>query len=144
MCLYSSLISIGCFKTCLCFTNTSNLSVLKLYPLFAFIDCPEGFYGLNCSLKCRYPNYGIDCQKDCSQCGRKLCNFIYGCPTGTVPIPDGYISFNSFNFPINHNILTTLKHPKRLARRIIFPFCPHYCDMSFTQKIEVSTNRDLQ
>ena len=100
-----------------------NLSVLKLHSLFAFIDCPEGFYGLNCSLKCRYPNYGIDCQKDCSQCGQELCNFISGCPTGTVPIPDGNISFNSFNFPINHNILTTLKHPKTSVHRIIIPLC---------------------
>nr|XP_022291110.1 cell death abnormality protein 1-like [Crassostrea virginica] len=54
-------------------------------------DCPAGFYGLNCSLKCRYPNYGIDCQKDCSQCGEKLCNFISGCPTDC---PEGFYGLN--------------------------------------------------
>nr|XP_022291182.1 cell death abnormality protein 1-like isoform X2 [Crassostrea virginica] len=54
-------------------------------------DCPEGFYGLNCSLKCRYPNYGIDCQKDCSQCGQELCNFISGCPTDC---PEGFYGLN--------------------------------------------------
>lgn len=50
------------------------------------IDCPDGFYGINCSRQCRYPNYGKDCQQDCSHCNREICNSTVGCLTqdGTI------------------------------------------------------------
>ena len=87
-----------------------NLSVLKLYPLFAFIDWPEGFYGDSCSLKCRYPNYGIHCHEECSQCVQELCNFRSGCPIVTVKIPDGNISFNPLIYSTSLSIIIYLQH----------------------------------
>ncbi|XP_048768805.2 uncharacterized protein LOC125675318 [Ostrea edulis] len=40
--------------------------------------CDTGYYGPNCSLSCRYPNYGVDCQNEC-KCVQDLCNHISGC-----------------------------------------------------------------
>ncbi|XP_052707710.1 uncharacterized protein LOC128182969 isoform X2 [Crassostrea angulata] len=50
------------------------------------IDCQDGYYGINCSRQCRYPNYGKHCQQDCSHCNREMCNSTVGCRTqnGTI------------------------------------------------------------
>lgn len=49
------------------------------------IDCPIGYFGNNCSSPCRYPNYGKECQHNCSHCGNETCNSTFGCPTtGTI------------------------------------------------------------
>lgn len=53
------------------------------------IDCPDGFYGINCSRQCRYPNYGKDCQQDCSHCNREICNSTVGCLTQDGAIERG-------------------------------------------------------
>uniref|UniRef100_A0A8W8JAG2 Uncharacterized protein n=1 Tax=Magallana gigas TaxID=29159 RepID=A0A8W8JAG2_MAGGI len=45
------------------------------------MDCPIGLFGANCSRLCRYPNYGKDCQQDCSHCKEEACNPMFGCPT---------------------------------------------------------------
>lgn len=45
------------------------------------IDCPLGFYGINCSSPCRYPNFGNRCQQDCSHCEQEVCNASFGCLT---------------------------------------------------------------
>nr|XP_011435871.2 uncharacterized protein LOC105334205 [Crassostrea gigas] len=59
------------------------------------IDCPDGFYGINCSRQCRYPNYGKDCQQDCSHCNREICNSTVGCLT-----QDGAIERGDSNLPM--------------------------------------------
>lgn len=43
------------------------------------IDCQIGYYGINCSKPCRYPNYGNDCQQHCSRCKEEACNPMFGC-----------------------------------------------------------------
>lgn len=48
------------------------------------IDCPLGFYGINCSSPCRYPNFGKLCQQDCSHCEKEVCNSSFGCLTSNV------------------------------------------------------------
>ncbi|XP_052711337.1 cell death abnormality protein 1-like [Crassostrea angulata] len=64
------------------------------------IDCPVGYYGINCSRPCRYPNYGINCQYDCSSCGQETCSSTFGCMTiGKQPLsstncPDGFYGIN--------------------------------------------------
>ncbi|XP_056014745.1 uncharacterized protein LOC125676099 isoform X5 [Ostrea edulis] len=42
------------------------------------IECEDGYLGLNCSLSCRFPSYGDDCQSLC-QCRLELCSHISGC-----------------------------------------------------------------
>lgn len=58
----------------------------QFVPLKYLIDCPDGLYGINSSRQCRYPNYGKDCQQDCSHCNREMCNSTVGCLTldGTI------------------------------------------------------------
>nr|XP_022295171.1 uncharacterized protein LOC111105274 isoform X1 [Crassostrea virginica] len=46
-------------------------------------DCPPGFYGIKCLSLCRYPNYGDNCQQDCSNCSEQQCDSVFGCLTGT-------------------------------------------------------------
>lgn len=48
------------------------------------IECEAGFYGINCSTPCRYPNYGKDCQQECSDCGQEKCNSTLGCLSSNV------------------------------------------------------------
>ncbi|XP_056014156.1 protein draper-like isoform X2 [Ostrea edulis] len=45
-------------------------------------DCEAGYYGRNCSLPCRYPNYGKKCQSECN-CTKTLCSYITGCQPST-------------------------------------------------------------
>lgn len=37
-----------------------------------------GYNGINCTLLCPYPQYGVDCQRSCN-CTRDLCNVSTGC-----------------------------------------------------------------
>eukprot|EP00105_Crassostrea_gigas_P011581 XP_011427316.1 PREDICTED: uncharacterized protein LOC105328239 [Crassostrea gigas] len=41
-------------------------------------DCIPGYFGNDCNITCRYPNYGQNCQLECI-CGKKFCNHISGC-----------------------------------------------------------------
>lgn len=40
--------------------------------------CKEGYYGISCKLKCRFPSYGLACQQKCI-CMEKDCDHIKGC-----------------------------------------------------------------
>nr|XP_011425258.2 uncharacterized protein LOC105326778 [Crassostrea gigas] len=44
------------------------------------INCPGGFYGVNCEKNCPYPNYGKRCSQICD-CSELKCNNIFGCLT---------------------------------------------------------------
>lgn len=46
-------------------------------------ECDAGFYGINCSETCRYPNYGHECQNQCN-CSQRACNHKIGCPIEIV------------------------------------------------------------
>lgn len=37
-----------------------------------------GYSGVNCSLNCPYPYYGVDCQRKCN-CNSDLCDISTGC-----------------------------------------------------------------
>lgn len=37
-----------------------------------------GYFGWNCSIRCHYPNYGVDCQEICD-CYEDLCDISVGC-----------------------------------------------------------------
>lgn len=48
--------------------------------LISFLDCPSGYLGPFCRDRCRYPNYGIECQYECL-CEEQYCNHVTGCLT---------------------------------------------------------------
>ncbi|XP_061176113.1 uncharacterized protein LOC133185070 [Saccostrea echinata] len=45
--------------------------------------CRSGYFGINCSWPCRYPNYGEDCQSKCN-CEEHMCNISYECRYNNV------------------------------------------------------------
>lgn len=52
-----------------------------------FLECPAGYFGLNCSQTCVFPSYGINCSEICNiHC--LICHHVQGCisleSTGTV------------------------------------------------------------
>lgn len=62
--------------------------------------CDEGYYGSNCSSKCRFPMYGVNCMSNCN-CSAIDCHHVYGCIKSEEGIifflflcPTVFISFN--------------------------------------------------
>uniref|UniRef100_A0A8W8MLI8 Uncharacterized protein n=1 Tax=Magallana gigas TaxID=29159 RepID=A0A8W8MLI8_MAGGI len=45
------------------------------------VDCPSGYYWINCSKPCHYPYYGSKCGQNCS-CEEKNCDHMSGCKSG--------------------------------------------------------------
>uniref|UniRef100_A0A8W8JGK4 Uncharacterized protein n=1 Tax=Magallana gigas TaxID=29159 RepID=A0A8W8JGK4_MAGGI len=58
----------------------TQLDCAKRNPNF-LLECPVGYYRLNCSEQCIYPTYGGDCQSEC-KCSPDKCNFVTGCSQG--------------------------------------------------------------
>lgn len=46
------------------------------------VECPSGFYGLQCNESCPFPSYGVSCRLYCT-CEIHQCNNINGCHLGT-------------------------------------------------------------
>ena len=55
-----------------------ELSSYRSDNCLLFIDCREGYIGVNCSVGCRYPSYGKQCQYACN-CSKEDCNKFTGC-----------------------------------------------------------------
>lgn len=51
--------------------------------LFSYLECKPGYSGMNCSIPCRYPLYGVECQKSCN-CVKDLCDVSVGCQQTTT------------------------------------------------------------
>ncbi|XP_052682260.1 scavenger receptor class F member 2-like [Crassostrea angulata] len=47
------------------------------------IPCDNGFIGINCDIKCRYPWYGKNCQSVCD-CDVPNCDYVNGCTKPTT------------------------------------------------------------
>lgn len=62
--------------------KVNNNSLLSSYEHQTFDNnfagCMPGYQGINCTMLCPYPQYGIDCQRSCN-CNRDLCNVSTGC-----------------------------------------------------------------
>nr|XP_022292800.1 uncharacterized protein LOC111103670 [Crassostrea virginica] len=63
----------------ICLFNAWN-AILPIGLLLktAVADCREGYIGVNCSVGCRYPSYGKQCQYACN-CSKEDCNKFTGC-----------------------------------------------------------------
>lgn len=62
-------------------TSTS----IPLYAVFSYLNCIliysaciPGCTGLNCTIICRYPSYGVGCQPKC-ECAEEQCDPVTGC-----------------------------------------------------------------
>lgn len=55
----------------------TKLHLIFFVPsLLISLECPEGYFGYNCSEVCQAPSYGLKCAL---KCGCSLCHHIYGC-----------------------------------------------------------------
>ncbi|XP_052708932.1 uncharacterized protein LOC128183816 [Crassostrea angulata] len=86
--------------------------------------CGTGYFGVNCDVPCRFPNYGDACQKGCL-CVKQQCNYITGCENETKTTSDESnpmvtkvtSTFGSKVLYIPYEIVTTkegLQHPKTM------------------------------
>nr|XP_034334258.1 multiple epidermal growth factor-like domains protein 6 [Crassostrea gigas] len=47
-------------------------------------QCMAGYIGRNCTSKCPFPYYGVECQQECN-CNQTLCNISTGCIAAAMP-----------------------------------------------------------
>uniref|UniRef100_K1Q4F8 Uncharacterized protein n=1 Tax=Magallana gigas TaxID=29159 RepID=K1Q4F8_MAGGI len=59
------------------------------------VECISGYTGIGCTLTCRYPLYGKNCQQVC-KCSRMECNFEFGCRSGEALSTRGYVKAARF------------------------------------------------
>lgn len=48
------------------------------------------YHRLNCSKKCIFPTYGVECQSQC-KCSKEKCNFVTGCFQGVEEATDNQL-----------------------------------------------------
>ncbi|XP_062581683.1 uncharacterized protein LOC134243451 [Saccostrea cucullata] len=70
--------------------------------------CKIGYFGQNCSMKCPYPNYGAECQLECT-CNARRCNPFIGCVSGEETT---FYTYQTFR---NHTVITTNKDNKHFT-----------------------------
>lgn len=63
---------------------------------FLFWDCPTGYFGENCTDKCKHPKFGIFCSETCD-C--PVCHHILGCISTTENM--GKLLSIIFHFPVS-------------------------------------------
>lgn len=80
--IYLQKIISRCWLTSIFLISLAVLSVIEVVKCemfdFFLLVCPSGYYGPNCSLKCRPPSFGIKCQLEC-ECREQDCDHISGC-----------------------------------------------------------------
>ena len=65
------------------FVSLCTFFLFFIWILLVISACSVGYFGPNCSLPCRYPNYGLGCQLKCN-CEREHCNHITGCQNSSI------------------------------------------------------------
>lgn len=60
----------------------------------------SGFIGMNCSVSCPYPYYGVECQRRC-KCEKGLCDVSTGCQTKSIATSPSYYLFNKMSLFTN-------------------------------------------
>ncbi|XP_056016982.1 uncharacterized protein LOC125676261 [Ostrea edulis] len=69
--------------------------------------CVAGYFGVNCSEICRFPNYGYDCQQKC-YCGGKFCDAALGCVIDEESIEKEHFYYISASNPVLISIFIVL------------------------------------
>nr|XP_022302782.1 uncharacterized protein LOC111110534 isoform X1 [Crassostrea virginica] len=64
------------------------------------VACLAGYFGPNCSLSCRPPNYGLQCQLECKCKKEEQCNHIAGCQSTNRKMKDWR---NETDWPVDIN-----------------------------------------
>ena len=66
-------------------TNRCILSYFSMsYQVYLWLnnlscsECPPGYTGVGCTVKCSHPYYGDECSSKCD-CPYELCDFVLGC-----------------------------------------------------------------
>lgn len=87
----------------------------------------QGYHGVNCSIQCPFPTYGIRCQKYCT-CSKDLCDVSTGCYT----LVDSILIFPYFALEtLNYFILNCIIYlftariippPKKKSQKVPFLF----------------------
>lgn len=62
------------------------IDVIASYP----VKCGKGYYGLLCTVPCRYPSYGKTCGSSCN-CPKQFCSHVNGCSPPVFRCPPGFI-----------------------------------------------------
>lgn len=68
--------------------------MMSLSYLLIIVDCPVGYFGVNCSNKCTPPTYGFYCSHVC-EC--LACDHAFGCTLNTESQGTNYrVLFNYY------------------------------------------------
>lgn len=61
------------------FRHNCNDRTFLIFYFYPKIECSPGYHWPTCNVSCRFPNYGNDCQSECTSCTEENCNHITGC-----------------------------------------------------------------
>uniref|UniRef100_A0A8W8M830 Uncharacterized protein n=1 Tax=Magallana gigas TaxID=29159 RepID=A0A8W8M830_MAGGI len=69
------------------------ITITYIYTCQLEKPCDEGYYGSNCSSKCRFPMYGVNCMSNCN-CSAINCHHVYGCVKSEEACENGFTGIN--------------------------------------------------
>lgn len=71
--------TLNCYLLC-----TFYKQAAILVDFYCFAECMAGYIGRNCTSKCPFPYYRVECQQEC-YCNQTLCNISTGCIAAAMP-----------------------------------------------------------
>ncbi|XP_078324971.1 uncharacterized protein LOC111104830 isoform X2 [Crassostrea virginica] len=70
--------------------------------------CKDGYYGLNCRLRCPFPYFGESCVLKCN-CSEKHCHHVHGCQSPQELRGDTTLSLSYEYTPLVVNLTTSTR-----------------------------------
>ncbi|XP_065926830.1 protein draper isoform X2 [Magallana gigas] len=86
--------------------------------------CSAGLTGNNCSIQCRYPSFGNNCQSICN-CNNSSCNAVTGCIVGSPTLYP--VSNSSPVVESSHFLDNKIATPKLCPVGYLGPECEYTC-----------------
>ncbi|XP_062583218.1 uncharacterized protein LOC134244986 [Saccostrea cucullata] len=90
--------------------------------------CNDGYFGDNCSVKCKYPEYGKSCGQRCT-CPSEQCNHVYGCQARDITTP-------------GFNKITTSQQITSTSQQITSTFINSNEETSETHMVQADTGHE--